>query len=519
MKPLNTPHTLPHPDFFWREYVALTVTAVLGLVWLYQETALSLVGLWRSSETYAHGFIIYPISLYLIWSKRAYLSSIAPHPSALATATLPALGIGWIVAQSAGVQVVAQYMFVAMVPVLIASILGLRVARILVFPLAFTLLAVPFGEIFIRPLIDFTADFTVLALNLTGVPVFREGNHLTLTSGNWSVVEACSGLRYLIASFTLGCLYAYLTYRSRLRQIIFILLSIIVPIIANGLRAYMIVMIGHLSNMQLAVGVDHLIYGWVFFGLVMLALFWAGSRWREDGPVAPEKNTTSPPPPALTRVTTPVKATGFAVIALLLAWSSPAYLQHLEQLTFNPSPVSVTLPQTIGPWVASSPSVGLNPRFPGAASTVLQEYRNGNQTIGIYIAFFRNQRNGSEAVSSQNILADEKINAWSVTHESNRPLRGKIEPRIVRESQLRWGNHHMLAWQWYSIGNSQTANPYVAKLLQAKQRFLDKKDDSANIIIFAPYDAQSDEVSTMMENFLVQAATAIRSSLEQAQGK
>ena len=332
-------------------------------------------------------------------------------------------------------------------------------------------------------------------------------------------MEACSGLRYLIASFTLGCLYAYLTYRSRLRQLIFILLSIIVPIIANGLRAYMIVMIGHLSNMQLAVGVDHLIYGWLFFGLVMLALFWAGSRWREDGPVAPEKNTTSPPPPALTRVTTPVKATGFAVTALLLAWSSPAYLQHLEQLTFNPSPVSVTLPQTIGPWVASSPIVGLNPRFPGAASTVLQEYRNGNQTIGIYIAFFRNQRNGTEAVSSQNILADEKTNEWSVTHDSNRSLRNKIEPGIVRESQLRWGNLHMLAWQWYWIGSSQTANPYVAKLLQAKQRFLDKKDDSANIIIFAPYDAQSDEVSATMEDFLVQASTAIRSSLEQAQGK
>jgi len=39
-----------------------------------------------------------------------------------------------------------------------------------------------------------------------------------------------------------------------------------VPIIANWLRAYMIVMIGHLSGNKLAVGVDHLIYGWLFFG-------------------------------------------------------------------------------------------------------------------------------------------------------------------------------------------------------------------------------------------------------------
>ena len=54
------------------------------------------------------------------------------------------------------------------------------------------------------------------------------------------------------------------------------------PIVANWLRAYMIVMIGHLSNNKLAVGVDHIIYGWVFFGLVMLLLFWVGSFWQES---------------------------------------------------------------------------------------------------------------------------------------------------------------------------------------------------------------------------------------------
>ena len=144
----------------------------------------------------------------------------------------------------------------------------------------------PFGEALIPPLIDFTADFTVTALQLTGIPVYREGSFFTIPSGNWSVVEACSGLRYLIASFTLGALYAYLTYRSLKRRLIFIALSVIVPIIANGVRAYLIVMTGHLSDMSLAVGIDHLIYGWVFFGLVMLLLFWAGSFWREDGRIS-----------------------------------------------------------------------------------------------------------------------------------------------------------------------------------------------------------------------------------------
>jgi exosortase len=111
---------------------------------------------------------------------------------------------------------------------------------------------------------QWTADATVFGLRLSGIPVYHEGQHLVIPSGSWAVVEACSGVRYLIASLTVGTLFAYLTYQSLKRRLIFVALSIIVPVIANWARAYMIVMLGHLSGNKLAVGVDHLIYGWVF---------------------------------------------------------------------------------------------------------------------------------------------------------------------------------------------------------------------------------------------------------------
>ena len=95
------------------------------------------------------------------------------------------------------------------------------------------------------------------------------------------MVEACSGIRYLIASMTLGTLYAYLNYDSTQRRLLFIALSAIVPIVANGLRAFLIVMIGHHSDMKLATGVDHLVYGWLFFGVVMFFLFSLGALFSE----------------------------------------------------------------------------------------------------------------------------------------------------------------------------------------------------------------------------------------------
>ncbi len=198
------------------------------------------------------------------------------------------------------VAVIEQLAAVSLIPLLVWMTLGWTTVRILAFPLGFLLFAVPMGEGLIEPLMQFTASFTVHLLRLTGIPVFWEGTFFSIPSGDWSVVAACSGIRYLIASLFLGVLYAYLNYRSFWRRIAFIALSAIVPILANGLRAYLIVMIGHLSGMKLAVGIDHLIYGWVFFGFVMFLLFALGNLWSER-PVSEivDDQTGHPKPPIL----------------------------------------------------------------------------------------------------------------------------------------------------------------------------------------------------------------------------
>ena len=175
-----------------------------------------------------------------------------------------------------------------MIQAAIVTVLGTSVARALVFPLAFLLFAIPAGEILVPTLMDWTADFTVDALRWSGVPVYREANHFTIPVGH-----AGRSSRRAAASATSshrswsGTIYAAMAYTSTRRRVLFIAASIVVPIVANWLRAYMIVMIGHLSNNKLAVGVDHLIYGWIFFGVVMLLLFWVGSFWREKTSPAP----------------------------------------------------------------------------------------------------------------------------------------------------------------------------------------------------------------------------------------
>jgi exosortase A len=355
-----------------RQGTALIVLALLAPFLLYLGTVRSIVSVWNSSETFAHGYVILPISLWLIWRRRENFSLYPPRPWPPALLLLGVLGIGWLAAQLGEVQVVSQYTFVAMLPVAALALFGPRLAGSLAFPLLFLLFAVPFGEIFVGPLIQFTADFTVWAVRATGIPVLRSGTRFELPTGSWSVVEACSGVRYLISSITLGCLYAYLTYRSTARRALFIGLSVIVPIIANGLRAYMIVMIGHLSGMELATGVDHIIYGWLFFGLVMFVMFWIGSFWREDTAAeaaASAATRTAGMPPRL-----PAMVVG--VLLVCAFW--PALALVGERANHNPAPVrladvAVTAPQAadFADWKPfyMEPDARFHQRLPGRRRT------------------------------------------------------------------------------------------------------------------------------------------------------
>jgi exosortase A len=310
--------------------LVLIVLAMLAPFALYFGTARSMVDIWNSSDTVAHGYIILPISLWLVWRRREQFARIPARPYAPALVLLALLGAAWLAGRMGGVQVVMQYAFVAMFPVAALAMLGPRLAGAFTFPLLFLLFAVPFGEVFVEPLIHITADFTVWAVQATGIPVLRNGTRFDLPTGSWSVVEACSGIRYLISSITLGSLYAYLTYTSNTRRAVFIGLSIIVPIIANGLRAYMIVMIGHFSSMEHATGVDHLVYGWLFFGLIMFIMFWIGSYWRQDeAPVNTSANAArarmqaSAPTLAAAPGAARIAPMALAVIAIAAVW--PAF--------------------------------------------------------------------------------------------------------------------------------------------------------------------------------------------------
>ena len=513
--PPSNPTFEPLEGAAWRTalpVLALTIAAIVALYW---STAQSIVAIWNRSETFAHGFLIVPIVLYLVWTRRRFIAQRAPVADWLGAGLIAVAGMAWLVASAGKVQVVQQLAFVAMIPAAVIAIAGRRVAWAMAFPLTFLFLGVPIGEGLIPPLMDFTADFTVAALKLTGIPVYREGTFFMIPSGQWSVVEGCSGLRYLIASITVGTLYAYLSYQDLRKRVLFIAMSVIVPIIANGLRAYMIVMIAHLSDMKLALGVDHLIYGWVFFGIVMLLLFWIGSYWRDPEPTVPTmvpqtaveiRDTGARPMRRL-----PLVAAASFVVALAALW--PLYAAWLDR---ERTDVALTLPPPAsgGGWTLDpAPVTDWRPRYFEPTAGIFQTYRNGDRTVALYLGFYQHQVQNSELVTSQNVMVAQKHPVWQQVGERLRTETLAQGPTEIKQTLLRSPAQRLLIWDWYRISDRDLSNRYVAKLLLARDRLLGRGDSGAAVIVATPYESEAAGAEETLRAFLRDMQPAIHDAL------
>jgi exosortase A len=465
------------------------VMIVLSLAWLlfwYRDTAFAMEAIWSRSGTFAHGYLVGPISIWLVWRKWEVLRTLALRSSIWGLLAGLGCGFAWLAAQLASVDSVAQFALVGILISAIWALAGTDVVRVLAFPLGFLFFSVPFGEFLFPDMMDLTANFVIGALRLSGVPVYVEGRSLVIPSGHWQVVEGCSGVRYLIASVVVGSLYGYLNYQSIWRRLAFTSISVVAPVLANWLRAYGVVMLGHISDNRLATGVDHIIYGWVFFGVVMLGLFWIGSRWREpEMPVAEEV--------AAARHGVRHKAPDFrawTVVAMLmtvaLSLASPA-LRWLEARGQH-GPVLLGEPLAAAGW-APTDFAGLPewaPRYGGMSAQTRSAWARDGAIVGVYVGYYRDQQPGRELINSENKIIKSKDPVWTMSSYGDRIAHLPEGPTLVRGIEIRGERGRLLVWHWYWIAGKVTSNDYVAKAWLLIAKLAGRGDDSAVVMLETP---------------------------------
>src|SRR3974390_194955 len=208
------------------------VFAALGVA--FHADITNAVQVWYIYPAYSHCFLILPISLWLIWERRAEILAETPAPEIAALPLSLAPTLLWLVGLYSTTNEIRQIAIVSFLELALFGVLGRHIYRKIAFPALFLYFLVPTGEYLIPSLQRVTADFAAWGLTLFGVLHYRDGTVFELANGRYGVAEACAGLRFLTATFTLGTLFCYFSYRRWWKSALLLFYGNMVPIVASG---------------------------------------------------------------------------------------------------------------------------------------------------------------------------------------------------------------------------------------------------------------------------------------------
>lgn len=484
----------------WRQALFALSAVIVGLCAIFWGTVSQMVETWYVSATFNHGFMIIPICLWLVWDRREAIEKYMPKPDFRGLIVIAACVVAWTGASAAGVQSGMQFALVGMIQGAVFTVLGWRLVRAMFFPLGFLFFAVPFGDFLIPTLQDLTAVMVVEGLRLISIPVYIDGVFLSIPTGNFEVAEACSGVRFLIATMALGTLFANLSFRTSLRRSIIIFLAIAVPLVANGIRAFGIVYIAHVTDHTVAVGVDHLVYGWIFFAFVTIVLLAIGMTFREtDGDNSIYMPADEDRQPG--RYSTPKGMVAGTVASLAVAFAGPAYSGIMLDHGIAKIAAPLAAPATGKGWQAVGRSTTpWRPAFAGADAELMTSFRKATTDVHMYLAYYTHQRQGAELVNSANTFIDE-VN-WQRASSSFSKILVGGDQQTVKETRLLGRRKGRLVWEFYWIGGHFTADRYEAKAYEAVAKLLGTNQAAAAIVVAADYHDSPADAARVLQDFM-----------------
>ena len=233
---------------------------------------------WWNIDTYSHILIIPFIIAWLVMMRREDLAKITPAawwPGTLPFAAAIAL---WLLGRVTGLNLLAHAGAIGALQAGAVLVFGPRVALLLALPIGFAAFMVPFGDELIPALQIVTAKIAIALTHFSGVDGRIDGIHIFTPAGLFIVAEACSGVKFTMAMVALGTLVCFTRFDSWHRRAIFMAACIIVPIIANGVRAWGTIFVAQSQGAEFAAGVDHIVYGWIFFAIIIAIMI--GGAWR-----------------------------------------------------------------------------------------------------------------------------------------------------------------------------------------------------------------------------------------------
>ena len=260
---------------------------------------------------------------------------------------------------------------------------------------------------------------------------------------------------------------------------------IVVPIIANGFRALGIVLLAHFSDNRLAVGADHLVYGWGFSVVILTILMFVGSRFSdsdEDLDSILRRQTSNPDG----RLYLP------SIVAIIVIGSGYPAAAAMQSRSATPLPVSHLtdeLAQT--GWRKQTQQTPWQPLFsdPDARVEYERDSSRGPES-DLLICYYSHTANGHGIVSSTNKLWDEET--WHVANQRNFTLLTPVGSVPAQEVLLVSARQARLVWWSYWADDRFTLSATARVKLSSLKSLFSKPSPTAFVALSTAVESDQD---------------------------
>ena len=487
---------------------AVVIMACLSVA----PTIPALVHQWSTVNDYDYCFLIALICVVWLWRAVHSQANLQLHPDRrFVTGLVLASGVAYLLWQGHS-ELGAQMLLPVIIWLAIASVTGWSVARVLLPPVAYFYFAIPLWDQLLPMLQQVTIFGAKSGMQLAGIPVTVNGNQVSIAEGTFEVIYGCSGLRYLVVALALATLVAVLERVPLRRFAIFLVLTVLLAVLANWLRIFIIMYAGHVTGMRHYFVTDnHKGLGHLVFAGLLAVIYWMASRFRQ-GATAPNPIDAQ----GSTLLTTRLPAHVAVVVVVLSVFTIlTARATWFTQANYA-MPALRSLPVMAGQWQGPLPRTSVwQPAFEGASDVQQATYESAKGRVEVYLNTYGVQRQGAELVFYRNtVYAPGK---WQLVDAglSNAFQASRGVTPLITE-QLTGGGERWIIGQLYVVGGHRTATGVFAQMLYGLSTVT--RPDPAGMLAMAVNCAADDCVAanTLLMEFWQQMGDALVATIPEA---
>jgi len=450
------------------------VLTPLLLIGIFYDGLAEMVYRWWTRAEYNHGFFIPVVSIFLIWRQRKALTEAFSGGSNTGYWIILLGGLLLLLGELSTLYILVQYAFLITLVGVMLSLFGWPVVRLIWVPLFFLIFMIPLPPFLYNGLSQelqlISSQLGVAVIRLFSIDVYLEGNMIDLGTYQLQVVEACSGIRYLMALTSISFLCAYLFHGEFWKKAVVFVSAAPIAIMLNGLRIGVIGILVEYWGPDLADGFLHtfesvssFVGGLMILMLVMTWLARIGQPKNKLSDVFYLPRCQNDYPSLLT-TTKPSNSSLWTFMLLSMMLCLSLFLVTRPEI-IPERRVFSSFPQQLENW--SGLREGLELKLLDSLKLddylVANYYADADRPVNLYVAYYDSQRSGQSAHSPRSCLPG---GGWKIDTLSDYQVpisRDTHQMLAVNRSVIRKGEQTQLVYFWFKQRHRHLTSEYLVK--------------------------------------------------------